>query len=141
MIRTVGFDMTERPRHLHAFAFWLLIAAIASNLASPLAAMQHTDAAGMGKVVICSPDGLKSVDLGIEFGDAGSASIVAGHCGACPIHASPDLPAYTGSAGGTAFGPPSLARCGQAWAYLGEDRQPLRLFAYSFNSRAPPVLG
>ena len=141
MIRTARFDMTRRPKHSRIFAFWLLIAAIALNLVSPLAVMTHAGAQGLGTVVICSPDGLKSVDLDVEFGGAALALIDAGHCGACPIQTPCETPAHTGSASGLVYADRSAAGLGQAWADLGEDRPSLRLFAYSFHSRAPPVLG
>ena len=133
--------MTRRPKHSRIFAFWLLIAAIALNLVSSLAVMTHADAQGMGKVVICSPDGLKSVDLDIEFGGEGSVSIAAGHCGACPIQTPCETPVYAGLVTGPAYEPPQAAEPGQAWADLGEERPSIWIFAYSFNSRAPPVLG
>lgn len=133
--------MKRTLKRRHIIAFWALIAAIATNLLSPvLAAAAQGSRGTFEREAICSPEGPRSVVLDLGSAQPAPVSADAAHCAACPLCPASQMPTFPDSTDGNiAFG--SKIGTALAWAANPIDQDRDRRFARPFESRAPPSTG
>ena len=133
--------MIRAVNRRRTLAFWSLVAAIVANLATPvLAATLQGGGPGMERVVLCSPDGPRTVVLDLGAPTAQPASEDPAHCTACPICPPGQVPPEPGALSelvGGGFG----TGLTQSWNARTGEIPLCRRFAHPFDTRAPPVAG